>query len=44
MEDLLPEFLAETLESLELVGAELVKLERQPAWCMCGHRVIAAGA
>ena len=30
MEDLLPEFLAETLESLELLGAEVVKLERKP--------------
>jgi two-component system chemotaxis sensor kinase CheA len=30
MEGLLPKFLAETLESLELLGTELVKLERQP--------------
>ncbi len=30
MEDLLPEFLAEALESLELLDTEVVKLERQP--------------
>lgn len=30
MEDLLPDFLAETLESLEHLDKELIKLERQP--------------
>lgn len=30
MEDLLPDFLAEALESLELLDTEVVKLERQP--------------
>ena len=30
MEELLPEFLAETLESLELLDTELVKLEQEP--------------
>ena len=31
MEDLLPDFLTETLESLEKLDLELVKLERQPS-------------
>src|ERR1700759_1895923 len=30
MEDLLPDFLTETLESLERLDTELVELERQP--------------
>ena len=30
MEELLPDFLAETLETLEPLGNDLVRLERQP--------------